>query len=85
MESGEQSVAATGTIMVQRSYVDSLHLVKKVHQNTYHFPNWALFLFTGVKCVVVAMKKIYCYVKKTSGKMEYVLKTRQLLLHVALP
>lgn len=28
MESGEQSVAATGTIMVQRSYVDSLHLGK---------------------------------------------------------
>jgi len=28
MESGEQSVGAIGTIMMQRSYVDNLHLGK---------------------------------------------------------
>lgn len=58
--------------------------VKKVQQNTYHFLDWALFLFTGVKCVVVVMKQLYCHVKKTSGRMEHVLKKWLLLSRVAL-
>ena len=73
----------------------SLHLInlilsivlpeEKESQNKPRFLNWALFPFIGAMSVAEEMKKIYCFVKKTSGRAGRVLRRWQLLSCVAFP
>jgi len=85
MELGAQCVAATGMIRTPQSFVTSCSWDEKESQNKPRFLDWALFPFIGAMSVAEEMKKTYCFVKKTSGRVGRVLGRRRLLSRVAFP